>query len=131
MNGNIGAPTEEEWRDLGRPKDDTAKPILNPPLKKVYIAHPLRGRTVAENMSAATAICQQLAATGTVIPMSPLHAFSFLDPEKCDINQVMQYCFALLVSCDELWVHGKWWTSEGCQTEMCFAACRGIPIRFK
>lgn len=99
-------------------------------MKKVYIAHPLRGN-VEHNMQLANNICKELAANSDIVPFSPLHAFDFLNPEECDIYQVMQYCFALLESCDEIWVHGNWQFSEGCKAEIDFAKCRGIPIRIQ
>jgi hypothetical protein len=95
-------------------------------MKKVYVAHPLRG-DVEGNIKKVTEICQSLT---NVIPLSPLHAFGFLDPTG-DQFHAMQCCLSLLSTADELWVHGEWWKSEGCQAEMSFAGCRGIPIRFK
>ncbi|MBP2656228.1 MAG: hypothetical protein H6Q73_3797 [Firmicutes bacterium] len=98
-------------------------------MKRVYIAHPLRGN-VTENIQQATDICLKYARQGEVIPLSPLHAFQFLDITG-DQVKAMQMCFELLAMCDELWIHGPWWTSEGCQAEICFAGCRDIPVRFK
>ncbi len=98
-------------------------------MKKVYIAHPLRGDE-HNNVAKATEICKALAEEGKVIPFSPLHAFGFYQTTR-DQFQVMQYCFALLSACDEMWVHGNYGISEGCQAEIAFAKCRGIPIRIQ
>lgn len=95
-------------------------------MKKVYIAHPLRG-DVENNIKKVTEICQSLT---NVIPLSPLHNFGYLTPDS-DNYHAMQLCFGLLSCADELWVFGNWWNSEGCKAEICFAGCRNIPIRFK
>ena len=97
-------------------------------MKKVYIAHPLRGN-VAVNIKAATEICREISEEGKVVPFSPLHAFGFLSAEG---NQTlaMKFCFALLISCDELWVHGDWKNSEGCKMEIEFARVKGIPCKW-
>lgn len=96
-------------------------------MKKVYIAHPLRG-DVEGNTRKATKICQELTREGNVIPFSPLHAFNFLDP-KGDQSVAMNCCYTLLKSCDELWLHGNWKNSEGCKLELIFATEHGIPVK--
>lgn len=91
----------------------------------VYISHPLRGaepytrERCRENIDRVTQIC--LAVTRdfiTATPISPVHAFSFLDPLECDEGLIMTYCNSLLLSCDELWVFGDWETSNGCLSEI-------------
>lgn len=100
-------------------------------MKAVYVAHPLRG-DVAENTARITKIIRQLVSKNhDILPLSPIHNFGFLDPATYDAVHGMQLCFALLNRAEELWVFGEWWQSEGCQAEICYAGCRGIPIRFK
>ena len=105
-------------------------------MKRVYIAHPLRGayphtkEKVTQNTKDAAAICMMLSAAGNIIPFSPIHAFSYMDALECDQRTAMQHCFALLDSCDEIWVFGDWRTSAGCRTEIDFARKKGMPIRF-
>jgi len=97
-------------------------------MKKVYIAHPLRG-DIEANMKKADDICKRLSGHGCIIPFSPLHAFGFLSAQG-DQSIAMKYCFALLASCNELWVHGNWRQSEGCLMEIEFAKQRGMTIRY-
>jgi len=97
-------------------------------MKKVYIAYPLRGN-VETNIKSATEICKKISEEGKVVPFSPLHAFEFLSAEG-DQTQAMKYCFALLRSCDELWVHGDWQNSEGCLMEIGFARDHGISVKW-
>lgn len=93
-------------------------------MKRVYIAHPLRG-DVEKNMKEATEICRKIAEDDKdVILVSPLHAFSFLDPETCDQRQVMRCCKKLIDSCDEIRFYGEWWKSEGCREEMLYVALK-------
>jgi hypothetical protein len=96
-------------------------------MKTVYIAHPLRGN-VQNNIQKVHAICQQYHEEGEIIPMSPLHAFGFVNPAG-DQELVFKYCFTLLSKCDELWLHDDWEKSEGCRLEKEFAERSGIPIR--
>lgn len=104
---------------------------------KAYIAHPLRGsaphteQQVRENIQKVTDICQDISQNNSkVIPFSPIHAFAYMDPLKYDQDIAMQHCFALLSSCDELWVFGDWETSTGCKMEVEYAKRTDIPIRF-
>lgn len=96
-------------------------------MKKVYIAHPLRG-DFDTNMKKVEDICKGLVEKGEVIPFSPLHAFSFFDP-KGNQELVMAYCYALLDSCDEIWLHNGWENSEGCKLEAKYCIDKGISLK--
>ena len=102
---------------------------------RAYVAHPLRGSAphteekVKENIQKVTEICQSISENPQVIPFSPIHAFAYMDPLKYDQDIAMQHCFALLSSCDELWVFGDWETSTGCKMEVEYAKEKGIPIK--
>lgn len=98
-------------------------------LRKVYIVHPLRG-DIANNETKIAEVCRKIADTHNgVVPLSPVLAFDFFNPETEPVK-AMQFCLELLACSDEIWVYNEWWKSEGCQAEICFAGCRGIPIRF-
>jgi len=98
-------------------------------LKKVYIAHPLRG-DIAENEKRIAGVCRDIVdAQPGILPLSPVLAFDFFNPDTEPVK-AMQYCLELLSCCEEVWIYGEWWKSEGCQGELCFAGCRHIPIRF-
>ncbi|MBR4401052.1 MAG: hypothetical protein IKT09_05090 [Synergistes sp.] len=94
-------------------------------IKKVYIAHPLRGEKpytedqCRKNTQRVTKICNKIFSDFTdVIPISPVHAFSFVEPLGCDQRRVLDCCSGLLDACCELWVFGDDWTSsEGCVFE--------------
>lgn len=100
------------------------------PKLRVYIAHPLRGDNPAANIARATEICRELYAEGKVVPVSPLHTFSFLDPMNCNHNLVMEWCFSLQDACDEMWIYGDWRKSAGILDELERAIRRGQPVRF-
>ncbi|CVK18477.1 DUF4406 domain-containing protein [Sporomusa sphaeroides] len=97
-------------------------------MKTVYIAHPLRG-DIDNNLTRVNKICQQLLAAGEIVPLSPLHAFDFVDPRGPQ-ELVLKYCLVLLARSDELHVYGDWRQSEGCQMEIQFARENNIPVRF-
>lgn len=119
---------DDELREIFNVEPEYRLPTVHP--KRIYVAHPLRGQNVSENVAKVTEICKQYANRRDIIPFSPIHAFGFVDPMQYDQQHGMQMCFSLLSMCDELWVHGKFWISEGCQAEICYAGCRKIPIKF-
>ena len=88
-------------------------------MKKVYIAHPLRGADREKNVEEVTKICKKITELfPDVLPISPIHAFSFLD--NCGEEgekKALDLCIELLKSCDEAWFFGEWEKSEGCQIE--------------
>ncbi len=98
-------------------------------MKRVYICHPLRGANWRENVEKAARYCRQYVGLG-VLPISPLHAFGFLDPNTYDAKHGMALCLSLLETCDEVWVHGAWENSKGCQEEIMHAWSLGIPVKF-
>lgn len=98
-------------------------------MKKVYIAHPLRGVSgrkaeIESNIKENKEICRAIvedARYADVVPISPIEAFSFLDPENKEpkyVERAIGYCLSLLNGCDELWVFGDWTTSEGVMKEI-------------
>lgn len=105
-------------------------------MKKVYIAHPLRGsqphteEKCQKNIRLVTKLCLAISAEDKVIPFSPLHAFGYMNALKYDQQRAMRHCYALLDSCDELWVFGDWHSSQGCVMEVEHAESKGIPVRF-
>lgn len=110
-------------------------------MKKVYISHPLRGTwngnpqeewRIALNKLCADAVCRALVqryAEEDILFLSPIHAYSFIDPEGDDI-WVMDQCLNLLSMVNELWVFGNWESSEGCRMEIFHADMLGIPVRY-
>lgn len=89
-------------------------------MKKVYIAHPLRGADRAKNVEEVTRICKKITELfPDVLPISPIHAFSFLD--NCGAEgekKALELCLELLKNCDEAWFFGSnWRASVGCFEE--------------
>ena len=96
---------------------------------RVYVAHPLRGDVVG-NMGSVERICKMIEAMDSIMPVSPLHAFSFVDPLG-DQGKVLRWCRELLSLCDEVWVFGEDLAveqSEGVQLEIGWARELGIPM---
>ena len=88
-------------------------------MKKIYIAHPLRGADREKNVEEVTKICKKVVELfPDVLPVSPIHAFSFLD--NCGAEgekKALELCLAMVKECDEVWFFGRWKSSEGCQAE--------------
>ena len=105
-------------------------------MKKIYVAHPLRGDTrnigeIARNINRITHICTSISKSHPdILILSPIHAFSFissLGPQ----DWVLSQCRALLKLADELWVFGNWQESEDCQMEVEHARRLGLKVVFK
>ncbi|MPM73155.1 hypothetical protein SDC9_120131 [bioreactor metagenome] len=82
------------------------------------------------NVEEVTMICKEVSSMNLYVPVSPIHAFSFLDPLNGNYDIVKEYCLKLLKTCDEIWIYGKWWKSQGCIDEIIFATDNGIPMKF-
>ena len=82
--------------------------------KYVYVAHPYRNNP-EENLKKVTEICRELHKKDpTVIPISPIHLFSWMDPD----TDVIDSCYDLMDFCGgKVSFHGDWMHSEGCILE--------------
>jgi len=95
-------------------------------MKKIYVAHPFGGKK--SNKESISHICRELVKYG-VMPISPVHAFGFLNDNVPDERQkAMEYCDELLESCDCVFFFGEWESSEGCCREMDLAKQLFKPI---
>ena len=107
-------------------------------MKKIYVAHPLRGGTrdinaIYENHLKSDALMLMLSRkheNEEILFLSPIHAFSFAPPLGRQ-EWVLGQCRALLELADELWVFGDWQGSEGCRMEIEHARKLGITVLFK
>lgn len=96
-------------------------------MKKVFISHPFSGNE-AINLEKATIICEKIIESGAdILPISPLHHFSFMDGDKGYREEIMAVCFHNIKKCDELWVFGE---SKGCKKEVSFAIDIGVPVKY-
>ena len=105
-------------------------------MKKIYIAHPLRGdghdtKRIHANEERIRDIMRRLAAEEpNLLLFSPIHAFGYLDPMGPQ-EWVMKQCLEMVEVCDELWVYGDWQGSIGCRMEIERARALGKPVVFK
>ena len=96
-------------------------------MKKIYVAHPFQGKR--PNYQAITHICQRLVKFG-VMPISPVHAFSFLnDKVPEDREKALVFCEELIDTADEIWFFGDWKNSVGCTRECTVALMEFRCIR--
>lgn len=90
--------------------------------KYAFISHPYSG-SPTENILKADKICKYWARQG-VIPISPLHLFSFYENDN-DRDKIMEFCYRLIDSCDIVFIYGD---SEGCNLERKYAEEIGKPV---
>ena len=85
-------------------------------MKRIYVAHPFLGKK--ENYQAISNICNWITARG-LMPISPVHAFRFLDDRNLgERENALRFCRELMKFADEVWVFGNWEFSEGCKMEV-------------
>jgi hypothetical protein len=93
-------------------------------MRRVFISHPYKDDP-KENKKLADTICRELEERGDVLPISPLHLFSFME-DDLKREEILQVCFRLIDICDEVWVYGD---SEGCRREAKYAKSVGKPVK--
>ena len=94
-------------------------------MTKVFVSHPLAG-DFEGNRQKVDRICRRIASLG-LLPISPLHLFSFYDIEVDVVRaEILQVCFRLIDLCDEVWMYGD---SEGCRMEADYAERSGKAVR--
>ena len=92
-------------------------------MKRVFISHPYKDDP-ERNKKRVDNICRELAEKGDILPISPLHLFSFMEDDDSR-EEILQVCFRLIDICDEVWVYGD---SEGCEKERGYALFRGKKV---
>jgi hypothetical protein len=92
-------------------------------MKRVFISHPYKDNPTG-NKKQADAICRELAEKDGILPISPLHLFSFME-DDLQREEILQVCFRLIDICDEVWVYGD---SEGCRKEKTYALSQGKMV---
>lgn len=95
-------------------------------MKHIFVSHPYQGKK--QNKEAITHICRNLIKLG-VMPISPVHAFSFLnDNAPEERSKALELCEELVSGCDCLFSCGEWEKSEGCILEHNVALMEMIAI---
>lgn len=120
--------------------------------KKVYICHPYTAGITVENIERVKTICQSVVEKNKsivnynsdarlhkyeywdiIVPIAPHLLFpEFMSEPTLGREVAMDFCKALLLGCDELWVFcdTPQGVSAGMREEISFAGDEGIPIRF-
>ena len=90
--------------------------------KYAFISHPFINDPEG-NRKKADKICKYWVRKG-VIPISPLHLFSFYDNDS-EREKILDICYKLIDIADVVFMYGD---SEGCRLEREYAKKRGKPI---
>jgi hypothetical protein len=93
-------------------------------MRWVFISHPYKDDPKG-NKKRVDTICRGLAEKDDILPISPLHLFSFMKDDS-NREEILQVCFRLIDICDEVWIYGD---SEGCRREAKYAKSVGKPVR--
>lgn len=99
--------------------------------KLVYICSPLRGN-IKRNIAHAREYCElTMQHYPDVIPIAPhIYFTQFLDDTiPAERSKGMEAGLVLLEKCDEVWVFGINYPSEGMEREIEYAKAHGIPVR--
>ena len=93
-------------------------------MKRVFISHPYKDDPKG-NKKRVDTICRELAEKDDILPISPLHLFSFMENDE-KREEILQVCYRLIDICDEVWIYGD---SEGCKREAEYAQRAGKVVR--
>jgi hypothetical protein len=92
-------------------------------MRLVFISHPYKDDPKG-NKKRVDTICRELARKGDILPISPLHLFSFME-DDLQRESILQVCFRLIDICDEVWIYGD---SDGCRKESDYALSQGKRV---
>lgn len=92
-------------------------------MKWVFVSHPYKDDPKGNKMRVDT-ICRELAKKDDILPISPLHLFSFMEDDG-KREEILEVCFSLIDICDEFWIYGD---SEGCSKEKAYAISQGKKV---
>lgn len=75
-------------------------------MKKVFISHPLSD-DIEEYRKKVNEICKEIMEEHhNILPISPLHLFSFIEEETDDLREeIMKVCYSLIDDCQEVWIY--------------------------
>ena len=90
--------------------------------KYAFISHPFANDPEG-NRKKVDKVCKYWAKKG-VIPISPLHMFSFYEDDS-NREKILDICYKLIDIADVVFVYGD---SEGCRLEKEYAEGKGKPI---
>ena len=90
--------------------------------KYAFISHPYAGNPT-QNKIKVDKVCKYWAKKG-VIPISPLHMFSFYEDDS-NREKILDICYKLIDIADVVFVYGD---SEGCRLEKEYAKKKGKPV---
>lgn len=90
--------------------------------KYAFISHPFANNPEG-NRKKVDKICKYWVKKG-VIPISPLHLFSFYDNDS-DREKILNICYKLIDIADVVFIYGD---SEGCRLEKEYAEKKGKPV---
>lgn len=82
-----------------------------------FISYPFSSNP-EKNRQDADKICRQILKTHKdILPISPLHLFSYMETDD-ERENIMNVCYKLIEICPDFWSYGK---SDGCQAELAYA----------
>lgn len=90
----------------------------------VFISHPYKNDPKG-NKKRVDTICRELEERDGILPISPLHLFSFMENDN-KREEILQVYFGLIDIYDEVWIYGD---SEGCRMELEYARSIGKVVR--
>lgn len=91
--------------------------------KTVFISHPYANNPMA-NKRTIENICYEIWKNKDLIPLSPIHLFSFMD-DDLDRNKILEVCEYLIDKADLFYLYGN---SVGCLHELNYARKKNKKI---
>ena len=99
-------------------------------MRKVFVSHPFASDP-NQNKKNVDEICKWIIENGeNVLPVSPIHLFSFVEDEKGIRDDIIAMCFDLIDICDEVWLIDMNDDSVGMAIEKNYAKLGNKIVRY-
>ena len=93
---------------------------------KVYLSGPITG--TVDYKERFKRVQRELWSQGFGFVMNPAEVISHTPFSQMTRTEIMTVCYALMASCDTIYLLDGWRASQGCREELAYAKARGMEI---
>ena len=96
----------------------------------MFISHPFSGDEIQNRQLVDKACKQIINQHENILPISPLHLWSFLETDRNYREKIMEFCYRMIDNSDQIWFYLYDELSEGQQKELIYAVKTNKAIKF-
>ena len=93
---------------------------------KVYLSGPITG--TLDYKQRFKKLQREFWGMGFGFVMNPAEVISHTPVDKMSRSDIMNVCYALMASCDTIYLMEGWRASQGCREELAYAKAHGMKI---